>query len=162
MKLIRRNLESAIMEPSLRMSMKPCFRKKHVIAARLGHYQFKASNGWLENFNKRHNIKQFIVSGKVEDVSEKTVKGWHENIYNQANQAKTSHDHFRKVTCIPGTSLIWPKFLGPQVTALDRCHCTTVCYSHIKLLGKSKHFRNCIQSTNQLLLAVVAHYIFQF
>ena len=139
MKLMRHNLKSTIMEPSLRMSMKPCFRKKHVIVAWLGHHQFKASNGWLQSFNKCHNIKQFIVSGEAEDVSEKTVEGWHKNIYNQANHAKTSHDHFRKVICIPATSLVRPKILGPQVTALDRFHCITVCYSHIKLLGKSKN-----------------------
>ena len=49
---------------------------------------FKASNGWLESFNKCRNIKQFIVKGEAEDVSEKIVEGWHENVYNQANMLK--------------------------------------------------------------------------
>ena len=35
----------------------------------MGHHQFKASNGWLDSFKKRHNIRQFTVSGEAADVS---------------------------------------------------------------------------------------------
>ena len=32
-----------------------------ILAAQMGHHQFKASDGWLESFKKRHNIRQFAV-----------------------------------------------------------------------------------------------------
>lgn len=51
-----------------------------VVAVQMGHHQFKASNGWLESFKKRHNIRQFVVSGEAGDVSEETVEGWHERV----------------------------------------------------------------------------------
>lgn len=41
---------------------------------------FKASNGWLESFKKRHNIKHMTVSGECGDVPEETVTGWFERI----------------------------------------------------------------------------------
>lgn len=51
-----------------------------IMAVQMGHHQFKASNGWLESFKKRHNLRQFSVSGEAADVSEDTVEGWHERI----------------------------------------------------------------------------------
>ena len=41
---------------------------------------FKASNGWLESFKKRHNIKHMTVSGECGDVPEETVTGWFERV----------------------------------------------------------------------------------
>lgn len=41
---------------------------------------FKASNGWLDSFKKRHNIKNMKVSGECGDVSEETVTGWFEHL----------------------------------------------------------------------------------
>ena len=41
---------------------------------------FKASNGWLESFKKRNNIKQMSISGECGDVPEETVSGWHERL----------------------------------------------------------------------------------
>ena len=41
---------------------------------------FKASNGWLDSFKKRHNIKSMKVSGECGDVSEETVTGWFERV----------------------------------------------------------------------------------
>ena len=41
---------------------------------------FKASNGWLDSFKKRHKIKQMTVSGECGDVQEDTVSGWHERL----------------------------------------------------------------------------------
>ena len=42
--------------------------------------QFKASNGWLQSFKKRHNLKQLTVSGEAADVAEETVENWHERL----------------------------------------------------------------------------------
>ena len=41
---------------------------------------FKASNGWLDSFTKRHNIKQMTISGECTDVQEETVAGSHERV----------------------------------------------------------------------------------
>ena len=45
------------------------------IAQKLGVAQsFKASNGWLDRWKKRHNIRKMTVSGESEDVSGLTVE----------------------------------------------------------------------------------------
>ena len=41
-------------------------------AEKMSHHQFKASNGWLESFKKRHNIRQFTVSGEAADILDET------------------------------------------------------------------------------------------
>ena len=37
---------------------------------------FTASNGWLQSFLKRHNIKSSILSGEAADVSEDVLEDW--------------------------------------------------------------------------------------
>ena len=39
-------------------------------------HEFKASNGWLDSFKKRHNLKFASVSGKVLDVDLGLVEDW--------------------------------------------------------------------------------------
>ena len=51
-----------------------------ILAERLNADNFKASNGWLQSFKKRHNIKQVVVSGEAGGVSEETVRNWHERL----------------------------------------------------------------------------------
>ena len=51
-----------------------------MIACELRHNNFKASNGWLQSFKLRHNIKQLVVSGEAGDVREETVQAWRERL----------------------------------------------------------------------------------
>lgn len=44
----------------------------------LGH--FKASNGWLEEFKTRYNIKGMTVSGESAEVRRETVESWKEHL----------------------------------------------------------------------------------
>ena len=43
-------------------------------------YSKLASNGWLELWEKRHNIKQVVVSGESGDVSGTTISSWKERL----------------------------------------------------------------------------------
>ena len=54
--------------------------KAKEIAERLGFEDFKASNGWLDRWKKRHHIKQIAVSGESGDVSGATVDSWKERL----------------------------------------------------------------------------------
>lgn len=48
-----------------------------------GHYhdiEFKASNGWLDAFKKRHSIVFNAICGEARDVSQTTVDDWHQKI----------------------------------------------------------------------------------
>ena len=52
------------------------------ISKHLGHADgsFKASNGWLESWKKRYNIKQVVISGESGDVNGDTVLSWKERL----------------------------------------------------------------------------------
>ena len=54
--------------------------KAKEIAQHLGFVDFKASNGWLDRWKKRHNIKQMTVSGESGDVSGATIDSWKERL----------------------------------------------------------------------------------
>ena len=50
------------------------------IAGQLGCEGFKASNGWLDRWKKRYNVRQVKVSGESGDVSGATVDSWKERL----------------------------------------------------------------------------------
>ena len=54
--------------------------KAKEIAERLGRGEFKGSNGWLEKWKRKYNIKQLTVSGESGDVSGATVDSWKEQL----------------------------------------------------------------------------------
>ena len=45
-----------------------------------GSKKFKASNGWLDRWKRRYNIRQITVSGNSGDVSGVTVDSWKEGL----------------------------------------------------------------------------------
>ena len=48
----------------------------HVYTAELGHESFSGSNGWLNHWQKQHNVRMSILSGEAADVSESIVEDW--------------------------------------------------------------------------------------
>lgn len=49
-------------------------------SSQLKNDSFKASNGWLESFRKRHNISFGLMSGERGDVNTDTVNDWKEKL----------------------------------------------------------------------------------
>ena len=81
------NIESATWEWFKRaraMSMPvsgPLVREQALrIAARLGNTEFKASNGWLDRFRKRHNVTFGAVCGERSSVDLTCVDTWKEKL----------------------------------------------------------------------------------
>ena len=56
-------------------------QKACAVAAQMGMGQeFKASNGWLEKFKIRYNIKGMTVGGESGEVREETLQSWKERL----------------------------------------------------------------------------------
>ena len=54
--------------------------KAKQIATCLGKHEFMGSNGWLEKWTKRYNIKQLRINGESSDVQGPTVNSWKERL----------------------------------------------------------------------------------
>ena len=50
------------------------------ISNQLGFDDFKASNGWLDRWKRKHNIKRMTISSESGDVSGVTVASWKERL----------------------------------------------------------------------------------
>ncbi len=50
--------------------------KALILSLELGYDNFSASNGWLDRFRQRHNIKYSVLSGESAAVSEGDVDDW--------------------------------------------------------------------------------------
>ena len=50
--------------------------RARLYAAKLSHEGFRASNGWLDRWQKRHNVRLATLSGEAADVNEEVVEDW--------------------------------------------------------------------------------------
>ena len=50
------------------------------IASHLGVHDFKSSNGWLDRWKKKHNLRKMTISGESGDISGLTVDSWKERL----------------------------------------------------------------------------------
>lgn len=54
--------------------------KALIFSLELNHDGFMASNGWLESFKARHNIRCAALSGEAADVDPTVVDDWEERL----------------------------------------------------------------------------------
>lgn len=57
-------------------------RHAHIVALRLDHDDFTASNGWLDSFTNRHQLKLANLHGEGAEVSEEACKQWLDELPN--------------------------------------------------------------------------------
>ena len=50
------------------------------VALKLNVTGFTSSNGWLEKWKTRHNVKQFSVAGEDGKVNAETLESWAERL----------------------------------------------------------------------------------
>eukprot|EP00057_Strongylocentrotus_purpuratus_P009321 XP_011663795.1 PREDICTED: tigger transposable element-derived protein 4-like [Strongylocentrotus purpuratus] len=74
-------------------------RKALEIAKQLDNHDFKASNGWLESFQKRHNIVFGNMNAESEGVDTNTVDGWEEEVPEVCATCKCSKERVTVMEC---------------------------------------------------------------
>lgn len=55
-------------------------RQSHIVALELGYDNFAASNGWLESFVSRHQLKLANLHGESAEISEDACEQWRDQI----------------------------------------------------------------------------------
>ena len=83
-------------------------QKACAVATQMGMEQeFKASNGWLEKFKIRCNVKGMTVSGESGEVREETVQSWKERLpvilagYSSGDTAVSAHEAIANESLLP-------------------------------------------------------------
>ena len=76
--------------------------KAHEIAASINNDTFKASNGWLESFQRRHNLKFKTFSGKSNAMDQHVIVNWK----SQLNFLLREFD-LKNIFNMDETSLFW-------------------------------------------------------
>ena len=67
-------------ETSILLAHMQLCEKGKQIAEHLGIPNFRTSNGWLDRWKKRYNVKKMKITGESGDVSGETVDSWKERI----------------------------------------------------------------------------------
>ena len=119
--------------------------------------EFKASNGWLESFRKRHNISFNALSGEAADVNMTTVEDWKaripeiidgysmDDIYNCDETCLFYHALPEKSLCVKGSDCKGGKKSKERITVLLCCNASGTDLRKPLVIGKSQTprcFRN--------------------
>lgn len=121
-------------------------------SSQLKNDSFKASNGWLESFRKRHNISFGLMSGERGDVNTDTVKDWREklklickgyepqNIFNMDETGLFFRETTRKTLFVKGDDCAGGKKSKDRITV---ALCASMCGEKVKplLITKSRNPR---------------------
>lgn len=121
-------------------------------SSQLKNDSFKASNGWLESFRKRHNISFGLMSGERGDVNTDTVNDWREklklickgyepqNIFNMDETGLFFRETTRKTLFVKGDDCAGGKKSKDRITV---ALCASMCGEKVKplLITKSRNPR---------------------
>ena len=141
--------------------------KALTLSVEMGHDDFTASNGWLESWQKRHNVKLAQLHGESGEVSEQTVADWTKRLpeltsgYDQADifNADETGLYYRALTSrsmvVAGDPRRGTKSAKERVTVLLGCSATGEKLKPL-VIGKAENPR-CFRGVDKALLPVSYH-----